>query len=370
MAIEQPEVANRTDPDSQRYFSPLLARQGAAEAQDNPVQPGRNGVAWHYGSPLVEQRNFESGTALVDRSNRRVIQIEGSDAPAFLNNLVSQKLDNAPDGFSAAALDLDAQGRILHTMEITRVGDTFYVDTSAEEFPTLIDYLGKMVFWSEVTVAEADLAILTLSGELIDASPAAPIYQRRVNWAGPARLDLAVPRAGLDAAVDKLLDAGATLTGLMAYTAERVKAVEPELGTDLDAKTIPHEVPRWIGHGDNLGAVHLDKGCYRGQETVARVENLGRSPRVLVLLHLDGSAPSTPVPGTEITAGTRTVGRLGTVVDDCDFGPIALALIKRSALDSALSITDVSVNVDKDSLPVEGSEQRGRMAVNKLRGRE
>ncbi|WP_245802274.1 YgfZ/GcvT domain-containing protein [Corynebacterium pacaense] len=370
VAKEHSEVAKDTDLDSKRYLSPLLARDGAAEAQDNPAQPGRSGVAWHYGAPLVEQRNLESGTALIDRSNRRVIRVDGPDAPEFLNNLFSQKLDTAADGFTAAALDLDAQGRILHTMTVTRVGTVFYLDTSAEEFLTLISYLRRMIFWSEVTVEEADLAILTLAGAPIDASAAGPTFQRRVDWAGPARVDLAVPRTGLDAAVDKLIQAGARLTGLMAYTAERVKAVEPEAGVDLDSKTIPHEIPRWIGREGSPGAVHLNKGCYRGQETVARVDNLGRSPRLLVMLHLDGSAPSMPAPGAEITAGARTVGRLGTVVDDCDLGPIALALIKRSALDSALGINDVSVSVDRDSLPVEEGKQRGRMAVNRLRGRE
>ena len=79
----------------------------------------------------------------------------------------------------------------------------------------------------------------------------------------------------------------------------------------------------WIGT-----AVHLDKGCYRGQETVARVHNLGKPPRMLVLLHLDGSADR-PVAGDPVLAGGRTVGRLGTVVDHVDEGPIALALLKR-----------------------------------------
>ncbi len=150
---------------------------------------------------------------------------------------------------------------------------------------------------------------------------------------------------------------------------ERVKALEPE-GPDLDAKTIPHEIPHWIGRDEHLGAVHLTKGCYRGQETVARVDNLGRSPRVMVLLHLDGSAPVAPAVGAEITSGTRTVGRLGTVIHDCDLGPIALALVKRSALDSDLTVGDVAVTVDPDSLPVDDGEQRGRAAVNKLRGRD
>ena len=366
VANEQIEVANNTDQIPAGYKSPLLSRSGAAEAQGAAAQAGTEGVAWHYGSPLVEQRIFETGTGLVDRSNRKVIKVEGPDAPTFLNNILSQKVDSVENGFTAGALDLDAQGRIQHTMQVTVVDGVFYLDTSAAEFDTLIGFLTKMIFWSEVTVKEADLAIITLLGQEI-ALPDA-VFARRVDWNGPSRIDVAIRRENLEEGVDKLLEAGAKLTGLMAYTAERVKALEPAAGVDLDDKTIPHEIPHWIGRGEHLGAVHLTKGCYRGQETVARVDNLGRSPRVLVLLHLDGSAPLDPVTGAEIKAGARTVGRLGTVVHDADYGPIALGLVKRSALDKELHIDDVSVNVDRDLLPAEESEQRGRAAINKLKG--
>ena len=370
VANELSEVANDTNreqTDPQRYISPLLGRDGAAEAQDDAAVAGTEGVAWHYGSPLVEQRIFETGTGLIDRSNRKVIRVDGPDAPAFLNNILSQKVDAAEDGFTARALDLDAQGRIQHTMMVTVVDGVFYLDTSAAEFDSLIAYLQKMIFWSEVTVEEADLAIITLIGGEIPLPDV--VFRRTADWNGPTRIDVAVPRGSFESSVDKLLAAGARLTGLMAYWAERVKALEPE-GPDLDAKTIPHEIPHWIGRDEHLGAVHLTKGCYRGQETVARVDNLGRSPRVMVLLHLDGSAPVAPAVGAEITSGTRTVGRLGTVIHDCDLGPIALALVKRSALDSDLTVGDVAVTVDPDSLPLDDGEQRGRAAVNKLRGRD
>ena len=183
-----------------------------------------------------------------------------------------------------------------------------------------------------------------------------------------SRTDIAVPREQLEAAVEELESTGLQLVGLMAYTAERVKALEAE-AVDLDEKSIPHEIPHWIGRGERVGAVHLEKGCYRGQETVARVENLGRSPRVLVLLHLDGSAPTMPSPGADIQAKGRRVGKLGTVIDDCDYGPIALGVIKRSALDAGqVNIGDVAASIDADSIPVEEGEKAGRAAINKLRG--
>src|SRR5205085_9721513 len=119
-------------------------------------------------------------------------------------------------------------------------------------------------------------------------------------------VDLLVPRAELRARADALLGAGAVPAGLDAFEALRVEARRPRLGVDTDHRTIPNEL-EWLNT-----AVHLDKGCYRGQETVARVHNLGRPPRRLVLLHLDGVSEELPAPGTPVQAGARDVGRVGT----------------------------------------------------------
>lgn len=344
------------------YSSDLLQLPGATPVEGNPLAEG---VAWHYGNPLAEQQ----GTRLIDRSHRRVIAVSGKDAAEFLHNLLSQKLVDVPSSFSASALDLDIQGHILHHADIALVDGTFYLDVPAAQFDSFADYLRKMVFWSEVTVEEADLAILTIlapDGEFPEVPEAT--FSRRVDAFVPARMDFAVPRDQALAVAQRLRDeAGVDFAGLMAFTAARVRNVEPELGVDLDEKSIPHEVPRLINRGEHVGAVHLNKGCYRGQETVARVENLGRSPRLLVMLQLDGSAPNEPQPGDTITANGRKVGRLGTVVHDADYGPIALALVKRSALEAPLDIDGVAASVDKDSLPTDEGEKLGRLAVEKLR---
>ncbi|MDK8775176.1 folate-binding protein [Corynebacterium pseudodiphtheriticum] len=396
------------------YRSVLLNRPNAMAYQEEPPHPDVTGVAWHYGEPLSEQRAITSTGAIVDRSHRRVIRVTGPEAAAFLHNLLSQKLDDVQAGWSGSALDLDTQGRILHTMDIAVTTDTsanadastgdgagsgtgdgagsaaapeglaFYLDCEAGKFDSLRDFLQKMIFWSQVTIEEADLAIITVLGGPTDMQlPSQTVYSRTVSTATPAdassaqpttglweasRTDIAVPREQLEAAVEELENTGLQLIGLMAYTAERVKALEAE-SVDLDEKSIPHEIPHWIGRGERVGAVHLEKGCYRGQETVARVENLGRSPRVLVLLHLDGSAPTMPSPGADIQVKGRRVGKLGTVIDDCDYGPIALGVIKRSALDAGqVNIGDVAASIDADSIPVEEGEKAGRAAINKLRG--
>jgi tRNA-modifying protein YgfZ len=160
--------------------------------------------------------------------------------------------------------------------------------------------------------------------------------------------DLVVPRADVAAVADRL---DVSPAGLQAYEALRVEARRPRFGVDSDHRTIPNELS-WL-----TTAVHLDKGCYRGQETVARVHNLGRPPRRLVLLHLDGVSEVLAEPGTPVLAGTREVGRVGTVVRHYELGVIALALVKRSVgADTALAVGDAVAAVDPDDLTEDTDE--------------
>jgi folate-binding protein YgfZ len=240
-----------------------------------------------------------------------------------------------------------------------------------------------MVFWADVAIEAAELAVLTLLGPRlaedrvlgalgVDSLPAENAatalsdggFVRRIS--GPdLELDLVVPRAEAADWLDRLTAAGLRPAGVWAYEAHRVAALRPRLGVDTDERTIPHEVG-WIGE-----AVHLDKGCYRGQETVARVHNLGKPPRMLVLLHLDGSADR-PATGDPVLAGGRAVGRLGTVVDHVDLGPVALALVKRGLpADTALTTggeVEVAAVIDTDSMPAADVAGAGRQAVQRLRG--
>ncbi|KQB83967.1 YgfZ/GcvT domain-containing protein [Corynebacterium lowii] len=367
-------------PDTTAYSSPLLSLPGALPAQEKDtlaLSLDSQGVAWHYGDPLAEQRRAALSGTVVDRSHRTILRVDGPEAATFLNNLLSQKLDDAPVGFHAGALDLDAQGHVLHHAEVIRIEQGFYLDLPRAEAASLREFLSRMVFWSQVEITETTLGLLSVLGAAPDLAGVPMEWTRTL----PDRTDLAVERADLRQAIDALTAQGLSPAGLMAWTTHRVHTLNPELRADLDDKTIPHEVPHWIGRGDNLGTVHLDKGCYRGQETVSRVENIGRSPRLLVRLHLDGSVPVLPAPGTPITSGGRKVGRLGTVVHDYELGPIALGLIKRSVLGVGsagasgaaslpeLSAGDCALAVDSDSLPAFEGDKAGRAAIEKLRGR-
>ncbi|AFC41882.1 CAF17-like 4Fe-4S cluster assembly/insertion protein YgfZ [Mycobacterium intracellulare] len=347
------------------------------------------GAVWHYGDPLGEQRAAETDAIVVDRSHRGVLTLTGNDRQTWLHSISTQHVSNLPEGASTQNLSLDGQGRVEDHWIQTELGGTTYLDTEPWRAAPLLEYLRKMVFWSEVTPSDADLAVLSLLGPRladqtildalgVDALPAelsaVPLdggFVRRMPGtpAGSVELDLVVPRGDAGDWRNRLSQAGVRPGGVWAYEAHRVAAVRPRLGVDTDERTIPHEVG-WIG-GPGEGAVHLDKGCYRGQETVARVHNLGRPPRMLVLLHLDGSVER-PSTGDPVLAGGRAVGRLGTVVDHVDLGPIALALLKRGLPAETELATGpeaaVAAVIDVDSLPPTEQIGAGRLAVERLRG--
>lgn len=364
--------------------SPLLGISGAVAG---PPDGPDGAVPWHFGDPFAEQRAAVERAAVVDRSHRFVLTIGGPQRREWLNSLTSQQVADLPEHHSGEGLDLDAHGRVQHHFTVTECDDMLWLDTEAERGADLLQYLQKMVFWSDVSPAAApNYAVLTALGPQLQpvwqrlgiTAPAAAYaavslpgggFLRRMPWPTDDCYDLVVPR-------DQLTDRWAQLTdptpaaepaGLWAFEALRVAARRPRVGRDTDDRTIPHEVG-WIGSIAECGAVALNKGCYRGQETVARVHNLGKPPRSLLLLHLDGSADTRATTGDEVTAAGRTVGQLGTVIDHYELGPLALALVKRSVTaDTALQAGAVAAAVDPDSVPSETGPPPGRRAVSQFR---
>ncbi len=342
--------------------SPLLSRPGAV-AVEHPVDAAR-AVAAHYGDPLREQRLLAEGAGLVDRSDRDVLAVPGVDRLSWLHSLTSQHLDRLADATGSEALVLSPQGHVEHHLVVAELGGTTWADVEPGTGAALHAFLEKMRFMLRVEPRLAtDQAVLSLVGpralEVLEAAglpaPAAgyavePLadggFARRmrpIGDGGALVVDLVVPRGSVDGVADRLLAAGARLAGVQAYEALRVEARRPRLDLDSDHRTIPNEL-EWL-----TSAVHLDKGCYRGQETVARVHNLGRPPRRLVLLHLDGISEDLPVPGAPVLAGAREVGRVGTVVRHHELGVIALALVKQSvAQDAALTVGGSSAAIDPD----------------------
>jgi folate-binding protein YgfZ len=380
-------VPDRTDIG---YTSPILTRPGAVDATDTGIDAG---VPFHYGDPFGEQRAADSSVIVVDRSHRDVLTIGGAERLSWLEGFVSQHVSELGDGSGGETLILDANGRVEHHAVLSDVGGTLVLDTEPGRGADLLAFLTKMVFWAKATPEAADLAVLTLAGTAIPGALTAPDgttvslpvadyaavalpgggLARRMPWPLAGSVDLLVPRPGLTNWFDAAVAAGARPAGSWAFEALRVAGTTPlraRPGVDTDEKTIPHEVPSWIGDVSLHGAVHLDKGCYRGQETVSRVHNLGKSPRVLVRLHLDGSGGDELTgPGAEVRSGGRTVGRVGTVVQHHEDGPVALALLKRAATSGVpLEIDGVPAAVDPDTLPDDSAPQAGREAVKRLRG--
>jgi tRNA-modifying protein YgfZ len=312
--------------------SPLLAGPGAV-----PADGLDTGVAAHYGDPYAEQRALADGSGLVDQSHRGVIRISGPDRLSWLHSLTTQDLEHIEPGRTAEALVLSPNGHVEHHLTLTDDGTHLWAHVEQGTAGPLLEFLESMRFMLRVEPADvtAEYAVLTLMG------PAAPDLAAHV--ATPARtaafgLNLLIERERLADTAAQLQTAGAVLAGTWAYEAMRIAARRPRFGLDTDHRTIPHEVG-WIET-----AVHLNKGCYRGQETVARVHNLGHPPRRLVFLHLDGSEDRLPAHGDPVTRGggesggesgpetdtSAGIGFVGSAARHYELGPIALALVKRT----------------------------------------
>ena len=316
------------------------------------------GVAAHYGDPMREQRILATAVGLVDRSNRDVIAVPGEERASWLHTLTTQHLSDLSAGTGSELLVLSPHGHVEQHAFVTEDGTTAWLDTEPGAGAGLLKYLEMMRFFTKVEPRDAtdEIAVLSLVGpgaadlfpELgkprVGAVPgpkfaagtvpaeATSHYAVRDFEGGLARrvpdgIDLLVPRSARTAVIEKL---GLPLAGLLAYEAIRVEHRIPRLGWETDHRTIPAEAS-FVER-----AVHLDKGCYRGQETVARVHHLGRPPRRLVLLHLDGiAADQPPAHGTPVTLDGREVGFVGTAVRHHELGLIALAVLKRNVPDDA-----------------------------------
>lgn len=297
------------------------------------------GAAWHYGDPLGEQRLLDSGQGAVLLDQRDVLSISGPDRLEWLHSLTTQHLSELAPGVGTTALILSPQGHIEHVLYGVDDGEVFWAHTEPGRGAALVAWLQRMVFMRrvEVTLRTPELAVIWQPGP-------APVGHRVVRAAADSLggHESFVPRDHLD---DFLVMLGGgeapPLAGLWAYEARRIAAGVPRIFVDTDARTIPNEL------GVIEVAVHLNKGCYRGQETVARVHTLGRPPRRLVLLHLDGSMEELPAVGDELRlAGQpdgRPLGFVGSSARHYELGPIALGLVKRNTpIDAPLEVAGIA----------------------------
>jgi folate-binding protein YgfZ len=285
------------------WRSPLLALSGAVQADGVDV-----GVAAHYGDPFREQKALLAGEGFVDLSHRGVVRISGADRLSWLHALTSQHLTDLVPYTTVTTLVLSPVGHVEHAVTGYDDGQAFWGHVEPGEAQALVSWLDAMRFMQRVEVTDVSQAWAVLA-------------RSETGFELVHRDDLASAATGIP-------------VGIWALEALRIARGEPRLGLDTDHKTIPNEVG-WIG-----SAVHLDKGCYRGQETVARVHTLGRPPRRLVQLHLDGSVDHLPVHGDPVMLADRQVGFVGSAARHFELGPIALALVKRNVSPDAVLMAD------------------------------
>lgn len=294
----------------------------------------------HLGNPLLEQRMLEEGKAYVERTDEEVLRLSGPDARSWLHALVSQDIMNLEEGASTEALLLDPQGRIEQQLKIVRAGDDLLLIVNKEKTELLVDWLTKMRFRSQVQIQRSNLRVFGKFGEAtgtIWRDPFSIENSFSVSY-NSHRKSFPYCEVISDTPPD-LMPAG-----LSAYSALRIIAGRPEI-TDTDDKSLPHEFD-WL-----LSAVHLSKGCYRGQESVAKVHNLGHPPRRLVILHL-ASGDELANSSDKVFYQDKEVGKVLAGAIHYEAGSIALALVNRNTpyLDLLVEISGRKVPVTQEVL--------------------
>ncbi|AXE53993.1 folate-binding protein YgfZ [Aurantimicrobium sp. MWH-Uga1] len=319
---------------------------------------GSTGVARAYGNTLTEQRALTAGNALVDLSHRGVIQLSGPERLSWLDSLLSQRLDSLNAGQSSEALLLDPHGHLQHALRILEDGENTWLLVDEGRAPALTAWLIKMRFMKQVEIVDRSEELATI-GYFSDSIPklleplvlnhtGTPVVWHDTwnqisegGWQYSANhpagewnyAEAVIPREGLSTLAQTAAAGGVTLAGTDALEALRIAAWRPRITTEADENALPHEFD-WL-----RSAVHLNKGCYRGQETVAKVHNLGHPPRRLVFLSLDGVAEVLPETGDPVMDGENEVGRITAAARHYEEGMIALAILKRNtSVEAILSV--------------------------------
>ncbi len=277
------------------------------------------GLAWHHGNPAAEARAIAAGLGVADLGNRDVVEVSGADRLEWLHNLTTQHLRSLAPGEATTMLVLSPTGHIEHVLYGVDDGERLIGWTEPGRGAALVEFLDRMRFMMRVEVRLRDDLRPVWLGHQVPVAPGVAVRDSELGG-----VEAFWPR-------DVPFPDG-VLVGTWAHEAARIAAGLPRVFVDTDHRTIPNEI--------GLLGTHLDKGCYRGQETVARVHTLGRPPRRLVQLLLDGSPEALPAPGAELVLGGRVVGFVGSSARHHELGPVALGLVKRNVPVDATLLAD------------------------------
>jgi folate-binding protein YgfZ len=284
----------------------------------------------------AQYRALREGAGLLDRSERTRLTVLGSEAGEFLQGQLTNDVEGLEPGEGCYAALLDRKGKIRADMRVLRTApDRFLIDTEERSGDLVLSHLQMYKVGRDAAVEEssAGFGLLSLIGprsEEVAGGPLRPEHaHREITIAGVGcrgistdnGVDLLVPSSGLEALRATLIEAGAEPIGIEAAEIARVEAGRPRVGHEISPQTMPQEA------GINERAVSFTKGCYIGQETVARLHYKGKPNR-----HLRKLEPARPVSeGDTVSIDGREVGTIGTAVLSPASGPLALAILRREA---------------------------------------
>jgi folate-binding protein YgfZ len=300
-----------------------------------------------YGDAAAEYRAAREGTALFDLSARELTRLTGEDRASFLHGMVTNEINALPEGGVTYAAMLTPKGAMVADARIWNRGTDLLLETEPGHGASLRAFLEKYLISEDAELHEADSAhaVLSLLGPKSHAAassalgtevaPAAGKFQLISDLAvtgshlGRPGLDLLVPRARLGELFEKLAGAGAVPVGLETWEVLRVEAGIPRFGQDMEETTIPLEA--------NLErAINYQKGCYIGQEVIARATFRGQMSRKLVGLLLGDQQPE---PKTELRRGEKKIGWLTSVVRSPARGQVvALGYVHRDSLEPGTQV--------------------------------
>jgi folate-binding protein YgfZ len=285
----------------------------------------------------TDYRAITEACGLLDRSERGKLALSGADAASFLQGQVSNDVEGLAPGTGCYAAFLTPKGKMLGDVRILATADELLLDTERVALQALFNMirrfsLGYQVELHKRTVERGLLSLIGPGAAQVVGVDDLPLEEHAhvaITIGGiPVRairtdvgIDLLCDSATTEALHERLTDAGALPVAEAAVECLRVERGRPRYGVELDDSVIPQEA------GLNERAVSFTKGCYVGQETVARLYYRGKPNRQLLGLRL--SAPVEP--GEALEFEGRVVGRVASVARSPRFGPIALALVRREA---------------------------------------
>lgn len=314
-------------------------------------------------NPFVDQRELIDGSAAVV-IDAAVLSVTGVDRAAVLNATLSQSLVGLAPGDSREALELDGNGRIVRVFHVLERDDDTLLIVPGATGSDVARWLDSRVFMEDVSVEDLSDRVTVLGGSVPFSHTAWTDPWPDIQPGGVTYGDVALPAWKWVESVIPVDDtAPVRIVAPATVDALRVRAGRPSV-SEIDDRALPHELD-WL-----RTAVHLSKGCYTGQETVAKIHNVGHPPRRLVRLDLDGSDSVYAEPGDEVAVDGERVGEVTSAGVHFEDGPLALALVKRTVpVDALVNVIhdghEIPARQDVIVPPTAGATAAARLRPNR-----